>query len=212
MDQPPVAEKGGYAFRRPRHTLRGRQDRQAIAQSAEHLSALKRQAEAGAIELLFADEAEASTHPYLARLWARRGADLRVEAPGKAHKRALFGARRHASGELIVQTASSKDSERFCNFLEHLKPLGKDRRVHLVLDNGSIHTSRKTQAALARAQHWLTVEWLPSYAPELNDIERDWRHLKCHYLAHQTFINIDILERTLHRSIKDINHDRLQYG
>jgi hypothetical protein len=33
------------------------------------------------------------------------------------------------------------------------------------------------------------VEWLPPYAPELNDIERDWRHLKCHYLAHQTFIS-----------------------
>jgi transposase len=33
----------------------------------------------------------------------------------------------------------------------------------------------------------LTIEWLPKYAPELNDIERSWRDLKRHFLAHRTF-------------------------
>jgi transposase len=40
-----------------------------------------------------------------------------------------------------------------------------------VLDNGPIHTSKASRAALAARAHWLTVEWLPKYAPELNDIE-----------------------------------------
>jgi hypothetical protein len=70
--------------RRARHTLKGRQDAQAVAATREQLKALKAQAEAGELELLFADEAEVSTHPYLARTWARRGETLRVEAPGKA--------------------------------------------------------------------------------------------------------------------------------
>ena len=39
---------------------------------------LKTQAEAGDIVLLFADESEALTHPYLAHVWAKKGADLRV--------------------------------------------------------------------------------------------------------------------------------------
>jgi hypothetical protein len=47
---------------------------------------LKAQAEADDIVLLFADESEALTHPYLARAWAKRGADLRVPAPGQAKK------------------------------------------------------------------------------------------------------------------------------
>ena len=42
--------------------------------------------------LLFADESEALTHPYLAHAWAKRGADLRVEAPGQAKKVAMMGA------------------------------------------------------------------------------------------------------------------------
>src|SRR3712207_6901598 len=60
------------------------------------------------------------------------------------------------------------------------------RSVVLVLDNGPIHTSKATRAALAERAHWLTVEWLPKYAPELNDIGAVWRDLKRHHLAHQT--------------------------
>ena len=42
----------------------------------------KAQAAVGDIVLLFADESEALTHPYLARAWAERGADLRVQTSG----------------------------------------------------------------------------------------------------------------------------------
>jgi hypothetical protein len=47
------------------------------------LQLFKSQAQAGDIVLLFCDESEALTHPYLARAWARSGADLRVPSPGE---------------------------------------------------------------------------------------------------------------------------------
>ena len=77
----------------------------------------------------------------------------------------------------------------------------------LVLDNGPIHTSKASQAALA-ARPWLTVEWLPKYAPELNDIERAWRDLKRHFLAHQTFTDTDHLDRAIHNAVNDMNVER----
>ena len=40
---------------------------------------------------------------------------------------------------------------------------------------------------LASRAHWLSAEWLPKYAPELNEIENVWRDLKANHLAHQTF-------------------------
>ena len=52
---------------------------------------LKAQAEAGDIVLLFADESEGLTHPYLAHVWAKKGADLRVPAPGQSAKVAMLG-------------------------------------------------------------------------------------------------------------------------
>lgn len=56
-------EKGGFAWRRPRHTLSGRQDAEAVDRSGLRLRLLRQQAEAGDIVLLFGDESEALTHP-----------------------------------------------------------------------------------------------------------------------------------------------------
>src|SRR6202046_4917702 len=86
-----AAQKGAFRYRRPRHTLKGRQDAEAVDRGGLRIKLLRAQAEAGDIELLFADESEALTHPYLARAWARRGADLRVPAPGQSQKIAMIG-------------------------------------------------------------------------------------------------------------------------
>jgi transposase len=174
---------------------------------------LKQQAMAGDIRLLFGDESEALTHPYLAHSWAERGADLRVEAPGQAKKRALLGALDHTAGELIVTTSATKRSGDFVDLLARLdraygpRPGREGRPVVLVLDNGPIHTSKATRKALA-ARPWLTVEWLPKYAPELNDIERSWRDLKRHYLAHRIFRDADELDAAIHEAVHALNGER----
>lgn len=57
----------------------------------------EQQAKAGDIVLLYGDESEALTHPYLARAWAKSGADLRVPAPGQAKKVAMLGSLNHVT-------------------------------------------------------------------------------------------------------------------
>jgi len=84
------------------------------------LRLLKQQAAAGDIILLFGDESEALTHPYLARAWAKRGSDLRVEAPGQAKKRAVIGALDFAAHKLTVSTSATKRSSDFIDFLGRL--------------------------------------------------------------------------------------------
>jgi DDE superfamily endonuclease len=90
-----------FRWRRPRHTLKGRQDAEAVDRVSLRLALRKAQAEAGDIVLLFADESEVLTHPYLARAWAKCGADLRVPAPGQAKKVAMMGALDHAARRLV---------------------------------------------------------------------------------------------------------------
>jgi hypothetical protein len=178
------------------------------------LALRKAQAEAGDIVLLFADESEALTHPYLARAWAKRGADLRVPAPGQASKVAIMGAFDHTARQLIVHTSKTKRSADFIALLEMLDDLYGPRPgvwmkpVVIVLDNGPIHVSKATRAALAARAHWLTVEWLPKYAPELNDIEVVWRDLKAHHLAHQTFTDAEALDRAIHAAATTLNTER----
>jgi transposase len=174
----------------------------------------KAQAEAGDIVLLYGDESEALTHPYLARAWARRGAHLRVPAPGQAKKVAILGSLDHAAKRLIVHTSSTKRSSDFIAHLEQLdalygpKPGHVMKPVVLVEDNGPIHVSKASRAALEARKHWLTVEWLPKYAPELNDIELVWRDLKAHHLAHKTFAGADDLDAAVHAGVADLNRER----
>jgi DDE superfamily endonuclease len=109
---------------------------------------LKQQAMAGDICLLFGDESEALTHPDLAHTWAERGADLRVEAPGQAKKRALRGALDHAAGERIVTTSATKRSGDFVDLLARLdraygpRPGREGRPVVLVLDSAAAKRGR----------------------------------------------------------------------
>jgi hypothetical protein len=163
---------------------------------------------------LFADESEALTHPYLARAWAKRGADLRVPAPGQAKKVAMMGALDRAARRLIVHTSKTKRSADFIALLEMLdglygpRPGAPMKPVVIVLDNGPIHVSKVTTAALAARAHWLTVEWLPKYAPELNDIEVVWHDLKAHHLAHQTFTDVEALGRAIQAAVTTLNVER----
>ena len=174
----------------------------------------KAQAEAGDIILLFGDESEALTHPYLARAWAKRGADLRVPAPGQAKKVAMMGSLNHVKRQLIVHTSRTKRSSDFIAHLEQLdrlfgpKPGRVTIPVVLVEDNGPIHVSKIALAALDARKHWLTVEWLPKYSPELNDIEVVWHDLKAHHLAHQTFTDVEALDREIHTAVEALNRER----
>jgi transposase len=176
---------------------------------------LKAQAQAGDIVLLFADESEALTHPYLARAWAKRGADLRVPAPGQAAKVAMIGALDFSRRKLIVHTSRTKRSTDFIALLEQQldlrygpKPGAPLKPVVIVLDNGPIHISKATRAALAARAHWLAIEWLPKYAPELNDIEVVWGKLKGHHLAHQTFTDSQALDGAIHTAVAALNTER----
>lgn len=174
----------------------------------------KAQAEAGDIILLYGDESEALTHPYLARAWALRGADLRVPAPGQAKKVAIIGSLDHVTRQLIVHTSQTKRSRDFIAHLEQLdhlfgpQPGRAIKPVVLVEDNGPVHVSKLTLKAIEARKHWLTVEWLPKYAPELNDIEVVWHDLKARHLAHQTFADADALDRAIHAAVGALNRER----
>lgn len=143
----------------------------AVDKSGLRLKLLKQQAASGDIAaLLFEDESEALTHPYLAHVWAPRGADLRVQAPGQSRKRAMLGVRDAVSGLLTVVTSATKRSTDFIRLLETLdrkyapEVTGNQLKVVLVLDNGPIHTSKLSRKARAD-RPWIQVEWLPKYAP-----------------------------------------------
>jgi transposase len=125
----------------------------------------------------------------------------------------MIGSLDCAERKLIVTTSRTKRSADFIAHLQLLDRLygpkpGALKPVVLVLDNGPIHVSKAKLAALAERAHWLTVEWLPKYAPELNDIEVVWGDLKARHLAHQTFTDPNVLDQAIHRAVAALNSER----
>lgn len=127
---------------------------------------------------------------------------------------AIIGSLDHVTRQLVVHTSRTKRSSDFIVHLDQLdrlygpKPGQPGKPVVLVEDNGPIHTSKASLRALEARSHWLTVEWLPKYAPELNDIEVVWHDLKAHHLAHRTFADSDDLDRAVHDAAQALNEER----
>ena len=96
----------------PAHAERPPDCRRDSQRVGLRLQLRKAQAEAGDIILCYGDESEALTHPYLARAWALRGADLRVLAPGQAKKVAIIGSLDHVTRQLIVHTGPDQAQPR----------------------------------------------------------------------------------------------------
>ena len=118
--------------------------------------------------------------------------------------------------QLIVHTSATKRSSDFIAHLEQLdrlfgpQPGRQAKPVVLVLDNGPIHLSKATLAALAERAHWLTVEWLAKFTREVNEIEPAWRDLKARHLAHQTFTDLAaFVDQPIHDAVIDLNRERI---
>jgi hypothetical protein len=91
------------------------------------LKLLKQLAEADEIVLLFGDESEAFAHPYLPRVWAKSGADLRVSALEQAKKVAMLGFLDYTTRQLIFHTSKTKRSSDFVAHLEQLDRLSRPK-------------------------------------------------------------------------------------
>jgi DDE superfamily endonuclease len=201
-----------------RHSIRGKRSTREFERVGLRLHLRRLQAFAGDITLLFVDEADVLNIPYLVHTWARKGINLRIEAPGKVKRRCLSGAHNARTRELFAHVSTTKRTSDFLCLLDLIEARygpksdsARDsaREVVIVLDNGPSHTSHETRRALLSRASWLTVEWLPKFSPELNDIERDWRVLKGRYLGNRNYAHEGDLERSIFKALERFNADRV---
>jgi hypothetical protein len=154
------------------------------ASKVQQLEQLKDQARRGEIILLFEDEVDLNLLPGVIRCWTQRGTQCKVPTPGQNQKRYGFGAVDFVSGQVLHHIHEHKDSDGFCALVEqivqHYCPDESWRGppVVLVVDNYTIHSSKKTQQVLDKYAGRLAVMALPTYSPHLNLIERLWKHLR----------------------------------
>ena len=139
-------------------------------------------------ELHYEDETHVETNPYLARVWHRVGTQPTLPAAGTNRRLTVFGSVEGQGRGRIEVIGVQQDSAGFARYLAALdaRHAATGRDVILVLDHGSCHVSKTTQAALAAREAWLEVIPLARYSPHLNPKEHEWRILKRDHRAHLT--------------------------
>jgi transposase len=102
-----------------------------------------------------------------------------VVTPGKNQNRYPAGAPNPKTGKLTWVEGDRKDSDLF--ILQLWQLVGHDypnaKWIYIILDNYSLHSSRRTQIALAALGNKVRLHFLPPYCPDHNRIERVWRDL-----------------------------------
>jgi hypothetical protein len=111
-------------------------------------------------------------------VWQRRGQPVRVPAAGEDQKFVVFGGLDDAAGRLTGQAAAAKDSTHFVRFLDHRAVALPAGSVVVVFDTVGDHKSHLLRRWWLAHRDRIRPLWLPAYAPELNLIERVWRHFK----------------------------------
>lgn len=147
----------------------------------------------------FEDEVDIHLNPKIGRDWMLRGQQRRVLTPGKNRKHYLAGALCGRTNTVVWVDGGSKSSELFIRLVFKLMALHrKARRVHLILDNYGIHSSKRTNAALAQFGRRLMLHFLPPYCPDANRIERLWRDVHANVTRNHR-------RRTIHELLDDVN-------
>lgn len=161
--------------------------------------------------VFYEDEVDIHLNPKIGADWMPRGFKREVLTPGKNVKRYMAGALDAVTGKLICVTAERKNSELFCLMLWRLAAAYRHcRRLHVIVDNYGIHSSKTTQRFLAQFRGRIVLHFLPPYCPDHNRIERVWLDLHANVTRNHQCPTIDVLMTNVGRFIKAYNRrDRL---
>jgi transposase len=133
--------------------------------------------------------------PVRRRTWAPRGQTPIHRVWNRHDRLSVIGTitvspRRRHLGEYFQILARNVDAEDLVCFVEQVHRR-LPRKIILVWDRSGPHR-RAAKLLVGKHADWLTVEWLPPYAPELNPEEQCWKHTKYDDLAN--FIPDDLNE------------------
>lgn len=144
------------------------------------------------------------------RTWAPRG-QRPTQRGWQRRDRLSVIASLHVSprGRLGHSFAIHSHNIRAPDVMAYLKTLRRQlgRPLVVVLDRLSAHRTAVRQL-LEQGVSWLTAEWLPGYAPDLNPVEALWSHSKYSTLANFLPDDVDELFDHVAEAVDSVHADQ----
>ena len=159
--------------------------------------------------LVYQDEVDIHLNPKIGDDWMVRGQQKEVLTPGQNQKRYLAGAQDASTGELIWVEGESKNSLLFIQLLWELTlHYPKAKKIHVILDNYSIHSTDQVKLSLATAAgRRIQLHFLPPYCPDDNKIERTWQDLHANVTRNHKSPDMPTLMKNVRRYLRRRNEN-----
>lgn len=132
--------------------------------------------------IVTADEVRIEHEAILRRAWYAKGTKTKLRVNRIRHAQSYIGFLHEADGNVDLIALDRQDSDHLINALTELTLKYPDKRIVIVWDNASWHTSKKLRTHLSPGnplEHIHLIN-LPPYAPDHNPIEHVWNETKHH--------------------------------
>ena len=154
------------------------------------------------------DESGFSQRPPIRATWAPRGQTPVLREPFNWQRLSAIGLilTTPAATRLRWLLAVHRGGIKAPQVVRFLNALRRQRRKRVILlwDRLPAHRSGRVQRTLRQHRPWLSVEWLPAYAPELNPVEPLWDHLDDTALANTPWDSLACLRRRIHAGVQRV--------
>jgi transposase len=160
----------------------------------------------------YEDEVDIHLNPKIGLDWMVPGQQKTVETPGQNEKRYLAGAKDVRTGELIWVEGEKKNSFLFILLLWELVQHNPEaKKIHVILDNYKIHSTKQVQVSLATEQgQRIELHFLPPYCPDHNKIERTWKDLHDNVTRNHTCADMKELMKQVRYYLRKRNRKLLK--
>lgn len=158
--------------------------------------------------IVFLDESGVSLRPSVRRTWAPQGQTPQQKACLNWKRLSMISALAWQPGKTRIRVFLSirPDSIKGPDVIAFLRSLR--RHVHLpvalIWDRLPAHRSKQVAQYIQSQKHWLTVHWLPPYAPELNPVEDVWANLEANELANFAPDDLGPIVRQIRKGVRRI--------
>jgi len=193
-------------WHRVRKNVFGEPDPNDYKEKKEQLEDLRRQAEAGEIDLRYFDESGFSLLSNSPYAWQDKTDPVEIKSQRSKQFNVLGFMNTNQELESNIFTGSIT-SEVVIACIDKFAQSRTEKTV-IVMDQASIHTSQKIEDnRLEWEAKGVYIFWLPTYSPHLNLIEILWRFMKYEWIELNAYESLEKLDEYLEKVLKGFGEE-----
>ena len=201
-----LKKKLKYSWRRHRKCIKKLQDPHIYGEIVSQLCFYLMLEEAGKVDIYYADESGFSLEPSISYGWQPPREYVRI-TPLTSPRLNVFGLLSRENDLHAYTIENSVNTEAVIAFIDDFVKTIKKKTI-IVLDNASIHCSKKFKAKLGEwLEKGLRIFHLPPYSPHLNLIETLWRKMKHNWLKPSDYLSWESLKEAVKNILNSVGKE-----